>query len=298
MRFLRLALRAVASIAAVVAILALTVFLLSNRVLHARYNGIGTPVTVAPTADLVATGRHLAEIRGCVACHGADAGGAVVMDNRAMGTIYGPNLTRGEGGVGAALSDADWERAIRHGVNPYGRGILIMPSRDYAMLSDADTAAIIAYMKSVPPVNRTVPPLSVGPVLRGLLAFGKAKLSASVIDHSRTTPLASVAADGTAKYGRYLATICTGCHNPNLSGGKIVDGSPNWPPASNLTKGPGSAVAGWTGDDFIRTIRTRKAPDGHALDPVMPTVFAQMSDMELKAVWAYIQTREPRATGQ
>ena len=37
-----------------------------------------------------------------------------------MLSIPTPNLTTGEGGIGAAFSDKDFERAIRHGVGSDG----------------------------------------------------------------------------------------------------------------------------------------------------------------------------------
>ena len=49
-------------------------------------------------------------------------------------------------------NEGDWVRAIRHGVNPKGHALLIMPSVDYNRMSDADFAALVAYTRSLPPV--------------------------------------------------------------------------------------------------------------------------------------------------
>jgi hypothetical protein len=52
--------------------------------------------------------------------------------------VKSPNIT--SGGVTAQYTEADWVRAIRHGVDPRGRPLLIMPSEDYNRLTDADLA--------------------------------------------------------------------------------------------------------------------------------------------------------------
>lgn len=64
-----------------------------------------------------------------------------------------PNLTAGKGGIGATYTDADWERAIRHGIGGDNRVLAIMPSNYFSHYSDADLAAVIAYLKTFPPVD-------------------------------------------------------------------------------------------------------------------------------------------------
>jgi hypothetical protein len=54
----------------------------------------------------------------------------------------------------------------------------------------------------------------------------------------------------------------------------------------------------WTEADFIAALRTQKKPDGVTLSPVMPKVFGAMNDTELKAIWMYLRTLPPVATGQ
>jgi len=80
----------------------------------------------------IARGEHLLRaIAKCSDCHGQDLGGAIMIDDPAFGTIYAPNLTRGDGGVAASYDDATWERAVRHGIAKDGRRLLIMPSNEY-----------------------------------------------------------------------------------------------------------------------------------------------------------------------
>ena len=65
-----------------------------------------------------------------------------------LAILSASNLTKGQGGVGASYTDADFVRALRHGVRPDGKSFLIMPANLYAHLSDADVGALIAYIRS------------------------------------------------------------------------------------------------------------------------------------------------------
>jgi mono/diheme cytochrome c family protein len=295
--FIFLLARLVGALLVLVLAAAVIVFVLSSRKLTRHYTVVVASVPVPNTPEAIARGQHVATIRGCLSCHGPDLGGALVMDNAAMGRVYGPNLTAGKGGHGARLHNDDWVRAVREGIRSDGRPLFIMPSKDFVALSDEDLGALLAFIASAAPVDREVPPLAVGPVSRALLAFGKNRLSAEVIDHARAPAAVHIRIEISPEYGRYLASTCSGCHNPHFSGGKIAEGPPDWPPAANLTQGPGSAVAGWSGPDFIRVIRTAVTPAGKTVNPVMPRAFGQMSDLELKALWSYLQTLPPAATG-
>jgi cytochrome c553 len=271
-------------------------FFASNAKLKKTFVVKVQPVKVPADAAAIARGRHIAETRGCLECHGADLAGATVFDNGPMGRVDGSNLTRGAGGIGASFSDDDFVRAIRHGVMPDGRGLFLMPSTDFATFSDADMGALVAYLKSVPPVNKPNGPVHLGPVARALLATGKIRLAADVIDHAHVQP-AAVMPGVTVEYGRYLATGCTGCHGGNFSGGKIKIGPPDWPAAANLTPDHDGRIANWTEADFIKTLRTATRPDGTELNPVMPRAFAKLEDTELKALWTFLRTLPAAATG-
>ncbi len=295
-KLLRWLFRIVGVLALLVVVLASTVYIVSSRKLHRQYDLTVPGVAVATTADARLRGRHIAEIRGCVSCHGEDLAGAKVTDDPAMGRIYGPNLTTGSGSRVIGYSNSDWVRAVRHGVARDGHPLLIMPSKDYVELSDEDLGNLLGYIQSVAAVDRPSEPVAPGPVSRALLTLGKLRLSADVIDHT-IRPAATIMPALTPEYGRYLASTCTGCHNPHLSGGKITEGPPDWPAAANLTRGTGTAVAGWSEANFIQALRAGTEPSGRALSPVMPRELGKMNDLELKALWSYIQTLPPAPTG-
>jgi cytochrome c553 len=252
-----------------------------------------------PVDDALAErGRHLAASRGCTDCHTADLGGQVLMDEPGVARVAASNLTRGVGGIGVTYTDADWDRAIRHGVGPNGRALAIMPSREYFNLSEGDVAALVAYLRTVPPVDREHPPRRMGPIGRALLTVGALHaFSAEEIDHQAARP-AAPAEGPTAEYGAYLAALCAGCHGPDQAGGK-ASGPPGSPASANLTPHPTAGLGAWSEADFFRAMREGRRPDGRVLNPeFMPwTAFQQMTDDELRALWLYLRSVPPAAKG-
>jgi mono/diheme cytochrome c family protein len=263
------------------------VYALSGQKLGRSYAVAVQPVAIPADASAVLRGRHIAETRGCVDCHGADFGGAKVIDDPAVGVMWGPNLTGGQGGLAAGFNDEDWVRAIRHGIAKDGRPLVLMPSIEYAHFSDDDLGALVAYLKTVPKVDRERVALTVGPVARALMLAGEIKLAAEHIDHAGLRP-STVVPGITVDYGRYLAVGCTGCHGEQFAGGRIAGAPPDWPLARNLT--PAGDLARWSEADFIKVLQTGLRPDGKALNPVMPIAFGKMNDTELKALWMYLKT--------
>jgi mono/diheme cytochrome c family protein len=209
----------------------------------------------------------------------------------AIVTLVVPNLTSGAGGIGTINTDEDWVRAIRHGVGHDSRGLVLMPSRVFYYLSDDDLGALIAYLKSLPPVDNEQPKTNLGPIGRVMLALGQLPPeimpNVTTIDHYAARPVAPEPGV-TVEYGRYLTTTCTLCHGANLNGQTVREG-PNVYVALNLTRG--GEMIGWSEEDFVTTMRTGIKPGGHPLKDFMPwKYFGQMTDDELKAVWLYLKS--------
>ena len=228
----------------------------------------------------------------CTACHGADLSGGTMIDVPAIGRILGPNLASGSGGRAAGFHAADFDRIVRHGVKPGGLPAL-MPSVDFRRMSDQELSDIIVVLRSVPPVDHVVPPPTLGPVGKVLLATGKLRLSADLIG-STDAPHAAMppATAPTVEFGRHLASTCMGCHGESLAGGPIPGGDPSWPPAANLTPGP-SGIGGWTLPQFATAMRQGKRPDGRSLATPMSEVVPyarNLTDVELKALWTYLRS--------
>jgi mono/diheme cytochrome c family protein len=281
-------------------ILASLVYALSNKHINKRYTVGATWVAVPRDPALVARGAHLAQaVTKCVVCHGEDLGGTMFIDAPAFARIAAPNLTAGRGGAGGRYTDQELARVIQHGVKRDRRGAVIMPAEAFTYLSDADLAAVIAYVRSVPPVDREWPAPKFGPVARTLLAFGKLPVfPAEQLDHERHNPMAPPA-DTTPAYGRYLTQIggCSNCHNPSYSGGKMAAGDPEAPAAVNLTP---AGIGDWTEADFVRVLREGKRFGGGAPinDRFMPWKSSgRMTDAEIHAVWLFLKTLPPKEFG-
>jgi cytochrome c553 len=272
------------------------IYLLSSRRLNHVYAVTPVSLTIPDDSTTLERGRHLATARlGCTDCHGSDLGGSIVVDGMPFGRFVGSNLTTG--GVGRSYTDADWVRAIRDGVRPDGRALTFMPSQVFALLSAEDLAATIAYVKSAPPVTRSLPGTAVGPIGRMLIVFNKAALiPAEVIDHSAAPPAAPWPG-ATPEYGQYLVSTsgCAECHGKGLSGGKI-NGGPDDPPAQNITP---TGIGSWSEADFIRALREGTRPDGTRINTFMPwQSMGKMSDEELLSIYRYLRTVPPKPYGQ
>ena len=254
--------------------------------LHGTYDVPVETITIPTDPASIARGEHIATIRMCGYCHTETLSGQSETVPGLI-TLTFPNLTAGGGGVGATNTDEAWVRAIRHGVGRDGRGLMIMPSRFFYYLSDEDLGALIAYLKTLPPVDNEMPPLNLGPLGRVMLALGEATSDGPdvlVINHDSPRPVAPQPGI-TKEYGGYLTRVCTQCHGENFNGQKLErEGL-----VPNLT--PGGEVAYWSEEQFMRTLRTGVTPGGHQLNDFMPwKYFGQMTDDELRAVWLYLQS--------
>jgi mono/diheme cytochrome c family protein len=271
-------------------IAATAIYVVSQREMRRTYSVTVTPLAIPTDSAALARGAHLARSVGtCVECHGEDLGGKLYADMGPVGVIAGPNLTRGRGGIGDGLTVTDWVRALRYGVRRDSTSLIVMPSEVYAYMSDADLAAVIAYARQVPPVDREMAATRFGPLGRALLAAGK--LGVLVAPKTpRLTYDSVVPPEVSVDYGRYLANIggCHGCHGFGLSGGRVA-GPEGLPPASNLT--PGGTIGSWTEADFVRAMRQGTRPDGSVLNTFMPwPVLGRMTDDELQAIWLYLRS--------
>lgn len=256
----------------------------TGEALALRYDMKDAPLVLAADATTLAYGARLFVAKGCADCHGAQGEGKLVFDAGPVAKIVGPNLTAG--GVGKTLTADDIARAIRHGVGENGRPLIFMPSGDYKDLSDADTAAIIAHIQSLPASDNQPEAMEISPLGKILYALNKLPLfPAEMIDHSprqRAAPVAAV----TAEYGKYLAQTCTGCHGANFAGQRVPGTPSELPPAANLTQ---AALKNWSQNDFQTALRTGKRPDGSDINPFMPwPAMSKMTDDEMAALWLYL----------
>jgi len=167
-----------------------------------------------------------------------------------------------------------------------------MPAQEFYYLSDQDVAALIAYIKSLPPVDNELPVSTVGPIGRLLYLRGEMPLvPAELTDRNGEHPPAPEPGI-TVSYGWYLSTGCAGCHRQDFSGGTIPGAPPDWPPAPDLT--PSGNLRNWSEQDFIQAMRTGIKPDGERFRPPMPyQALSALTDEELKAIWLFLQSLPP-----
>jgi mono/diheme cytochrome c family protein len=276
-------------VAGVIAVAALGlvgyVYVASNSLMARTYTVDVPTVPIPADPAAVARGKYLVErVAVCTECHGADLGGKVVDDNVAMGRLVAANLTRGRGGLPADYTDRDFVRVLTHGVKRDGRSVIFMPTVDYVFTAE-DLGAVIAYVKSVPPVDRTVPAMSPGPMARALGLFVDFPLaSAAMIDHGTSRLAARPDPANAVAIGKYLVESagCYGCHRPQLTGGA---GPP--PGGSNITP---VGIGDWSERDFLVALRTHRRPNGTAIDAAMPRTYGAMTDEDLGRIYAYLRT--------
>ncbi|MCB0197073.1 MAG: cytochrome c [Anaerolineae bacterium] len=278
----------------------LGVYVVSTMQLNKTYQVEPAALTIPTGEAAITEGGRQFLTRGCIDCHGENGAGKMVVDDALIGHVIASNLTPGKGGVGQNYTDMDWVRAIRHGIGPDGKPLVIMPSVEYNAINDDDLGTIVAYLKSLPAVDHTPDPITVGPLGRVLLVSKAIPvLPAEQIDHDAPRPVA-VAKGETVEYGHYLAQTCMGCHGEGLSGGPIPGLPPDPPNPQNLTPDPESGLGKWDEADFALVMRQGQRPDGTAVDPAkMPwPAFQHMTDEELNALWLYLQSVPAKPYGE
>jgi mono/diheme cytochrome c family protein len=259
-----------------------------------RARTVELPALKAPAlADDAAArerGAYLYASRGCVDCHGADGAGRVFVDSGSL-RLKGPAIHSGPGSVVLQYKAEDWDRALRHGVKPDGRPLMIMPSEDYNRFTDADLAAVVAYTRTLAPAGGGPAEIVLPLPVRALYGAGVIQDAAAKIDHS--VPTQQPVAEGvTPEHGQYVANMCKGCHGPELAGGKIPGGPPDWPPAARLTKGEGNAMERYpTPESMIAMFRSGKRADGSAVQVMPFESLAKMNDTDLRALHVYLKSR-------
>jgi mono/diheme cytochrome c family protein len=279
------------SLAGLVMVTSAVLYFVGNARFNKTYDFPPSNITLPTDAASLEFGKHRTEVL-CAGCHGEDLGGIVDWFSAApLGTIDAANLTTGEGGFGREASSVeDYVRAIRHGIDPEGKPIFMPAVVSTAYLSDEDLAAIVAYVQSVPPVDRFTNGQNFTPLAKIMLAAGVLdELPVESVSHATqvTAPLTGV----NKEYGKYMVDTndCRICHGPNLNGGPFPD--PTITKISpNLT--PGGELTAWTQEQFITTIRSGVTPSGHELDNAfMPwKSYSKFYDDELKAIWLYLQS--------
>lgn len=235
----------------------------------------------------LALGEHIARTRGCFSCHGDNLQGEVFHEGPWGERAVAPALSV----LAKSESPAMLERAIRHGIGRDGRALYSMPAYNFMTLTDADTAALIAYLKSTPRTVAKLPRGRLGWKIRWALATGKDAAVPGFLD--KVPPLSWQGDSSRAvRRGEYLAmTSCNECHGFGLRGD-----DPFNPPG----KGPPDLVIVGAYDraDFIKLMRTGKAAGDRELRMMSPVArgrFVHWSDGEVDDLYTFFQAMAARA---
>ena len=249
------------------------------------YRTQSSPVqlTVEGTPEQAQRGQYLANVF-CVGCHSQNGelpltGGVDLVKDLSMpiGSMVSSNLT--PAGPLKDWTDGEIFRALRQGIDRKGRILPTMSTVNARYMSDEDLKAVIAYLRSQPPVDHPTPePPSqlnfLGALVSGL---GLVPPLPEVTGEIVAPPQAA-----NAQYGAYILSYqdCRSCHGADLNGG-----------TSQLTpKGPSlRAVKGCTQAQFIEAMRTGVTPDGVEFTDLMPWKYiGRMDDTDLGALYLYI----------
>ena len=267
---------------------------------------ISTQASLALDVPSMERGKYLMEsVVACGNCHIArgDKGqplferglsGGMEFDEPVF-KAYAQNITPDpDTGIGRWTND-QLAKAIREGVRP-DKSIIgpPMPIEFYRHLSDADLAAIIAYLRAQPAVKNVVPkskyniplPPSYGPAVKDVKA-----------------PDAS----DKVKYGEYLANIghCMECHTPrdgqgrlqqaNLgAGGQVFKGPWGESVSRNLTPHT-NGLKDWTDVQIAKAIREGVDRKGQHYKPPMGFDFYRnINDADISALIAYLRSLKPQ----
>ncbi len=261
--------------------------------------------------DLIKRGEYLVTAGDCVACH-TKTGGKYLAGNYTLDTPIGaiktPNLTPDdETGLGKWTYET-FEKAFRHGIGDEGEYLYpAFPFSWYTKVSDDDTKAIFAYLKSVPAVKEKREENSIPfpfNVRTALITWRTAFFT-----EGRFKP--DPGASEEVNRGGYLVEglgHCGMCHNErklvgNSSlagkfGGGVIDG---WY-APNITPDGHQGIGAWSDEEVVTYLKTGTAPGnrpGVAAGPMRQTIeesLSKMTDADLKAMVAYLRTIPAKQT--
>ncbi|MGE5424279.1 MAG: c-type cytochrome [Syntrophothermus sp.] len=273
---------------------------------------------VANDTAKVAHGRYLAmHVAVCVDCHstrdwnhfsgpvlvGTEGRGGERFDQTMgfPGVFYAKNITPYNL---EKWSDGEIYRAITSGVTK-NRGIIfpVMPYLNYGKLATEDIQDIIAYVRTMTPVNFDVP-------------SSKADFPMNIILHmipEKPQPAQRPSPTDSVNYGKYLVTAgaCFDCHTP-FENGKYIEsmsfaGGREFPfpsgivRSANITPDKNTGIGTYTSSTFLSRFKAydpsvnQLAETGKKdFNSIMPwSMYAGMKESDLRSIFAYLSTIRP-----
>jgi len=295
---------------AIVVVMVLLALAAAVFALNVRDESPLVPDAAAPTAEQVARGAYLARAGNCQGCH-TERGAAPYAGGRGIatpfGTVYAPNLTpHPEHGLGRWTMAQFW-RAMHNGRSADGR--LLYPAFPYTELTRitrADSDALFAYLRSLPPSATPNRPHALGfPYnTQAALAVWRAAFfrPGEFRQDAARTPAWN--------RGAYLVEglgHCNACHSRRnalgASSGSALGGGlipiQNWY-APSLSDADEAGVAGWPLPEIVALLHGGVAPGGRVTGPMAEVVGGSLSHLEpddLAAMATYLKEL-PRETAE
>ena len=267
------------SVAAIALLAAAGVYWASEARLGDVVRGPAFDHAIPTDAASLEHGRHLARTRGCFGCHGQqlegkDFGEQWDWPERAVA----PNLAA----YAEANDAANMEAAIRQGIGRNGKALTSMPSYNFARLTDEDMAALIAFLKSAPVVEKKLPKAKLGWPVRWDFARGAEVHMVQMVALVPTLKIDAIAEPQRAR-GEYMAmTMCNECHGLDVRGNSL------WGVTPDL-----AIVAAYSREEFEVLIKTGLASGGRKLglmSLVAPDRFPDLTDSEIDDLYAYLSS--------
>ena len=280
-----------------------------------------TNLKIDITPELQDRGKYLAHhVLGCISCHtkrdwsrfggplaGPLGGGGMCYTEEIgfPGTVCASNITSDVGTGLGAWSDDQVLRAIREGVDNEGDALFpIMPYTAYRYLSDDDALAVVAYIRTLRPVDNPVTSRDLDFPVGFFIGFTPEPLVGPVAAPDESNPVA---------WGEYLTRVagCRGCHTPTTGTGSPIDSrafgggrvmtDPHGKTVTTTNLTPhDSGVARYDKDAFLArfaiykdVVETAQPLYGEP-NTYMPWFdFARMTPEDLGAIFDYLMTLEP-----
>ncbi|WPU92358.1 c-type cytochrome [Mucilaginibacter sabulilitoris] len=283
---------------------------------------VGEPETikVEATPQRIERGKYLANnITLCMDCHSTrdwsifagpmkpgtlGAGGEKFDANVGFpGDVQVPNITPYHL---KNWTDGELFRAITTGVKKDGSAIFpLMPWPSYSKMGREDVYAIIAYLRSVQPIEVSYPQSKLNFPLNILVHTMPQKATLGTIPNERDT----------VKYGEYLVTIaaCKDCHTQDKQG-KLIEGleyagghaytvpGAGTVRSANITPDKQTGIGSWTKEQFLSRFKEYADSSSKpiAVKPgeyqtIMPWYrYGAMKTGDLEAIYAYLKTIKPK----
>ena len=263
----------------------------------------------APSAAELARGKYIFGATGGCGCHTVPKGPVNAGGRRydgPFGTVYSSNITPDkETGIGT-WTDEQIVTATRLGRRPNGERLIpVHPYTTFNGMAAEDLKALVAFLRSVPPVKRANQPKKISvPMFESV--FLPAWLAAFA---PRENPPTAVAASGVAR-GEYLVRAvahCGECHTPRTmtmatDNTRFLAGNPKGPEDSEVPNITPDKTTGlqWSEEEIADYIGTGNKPDGDVAGGLMGEVidgtlsgYKDLTKADRLAIAKYLKTIPP-----